>query len=324
MTADAGALKGWAAKVLAEGGVADARREAVLLLAHAARGSRAASSSAWAWSAGARDPVSPAVARRYRRLVALRAAGRPFAQVVGEREFFGLRLRVTRAVLAPRPETELLVEEGLAYLRSGGPLGRRPSAPGRPGPERLLVADLGTGSGALALAIASAEPGVQVFACDASQGALSVARANARRLGLARRVAFRLGDWWRAFAPEGGPGPRFACAVCNPPYLCEAEWQAAPPEVRAEPRSALVAGPTGLEAFWAVAREAPAYLEPGGLLAFEVGFGQAETVGAILRAHGFEDVSVRRDLAGIPRVVSGRLRPERAGGDRGGASRGAA
>jgi release factor glutamine methyltransferase len=185
-------------------------------------------------------------------------------------------------VLVPRPETELLVEWALEA-----------TAPGD------AVLDWGTGSGAVALALADEGPGLRVTALERSEAALAVARANGRRLGL--EVEWLASDGFGAVA-----GRRFAAIAANPPYLSPAELEAAAPELRFEPAEALVAGPTGMEAIARLAAEAPAHLEPGGALLVEVGEGQAGRVGAALADAGLEGVERRDDLAGVARAVGGR------------------
>lgn len=292
---DAAALKAWAAGLLGAAGIESPVREAALLLAYAA-----GRPLAWAWSAGAGDPVEAPLHARFLAMARRRARRVPFAYVVGRAEFADLHLSVGPSVLVPRPETETLLEvaETLARERAG----QASLGDARRGPSGVRLVDLGTGSGALALALARRLPGAEVWAMDASSRALAVARRNARASGLADRVTFARGDWWQAAA--GVPEP-FDGAVCNPPYLSEAEWRSAPPEVRAEPRRALVAGPTGLEAFEAVIAGAPEHLKAGGFLAFETGAGQAPAVRERMRAAGFGRVRVARDLAGVERVVAG-------------------
>ncbi|MGB9670159.1 MAG: peptide chain release factor N(5)-glutamine methyltransferase [Halothiobacillaceae bacterium] len=220
----------------------------------------------------------------FRALVERRARGEPVAYLTGSREFFGLDLAVSNAVLIPRPETELLVEAALERL------------PGRP----CMVADLGSGSGAIALAIAKMRPDARVVAVDASQQALEVARTNVERLGL-RNVELREGDWCKGLADE-----RFDMIVSNPPYICEDDPHLARGDVRFEPAMALASGADGLEAIRAIVACAPLHLSPGGWLLFEHGFDQAEAVAGLMRKAGFIDVESLRDLLGHGRVTLGR------------------
>jgi release factor glutamine methyltransferase len=249
------------------------RLDAELLLGHALGVDRAALAMA-----PEREVAGPAV-RTFQELVRRRAAARePVAYLVGRRAFRRLELEVDARVLVPRPETELLVEVALAL-----PAGAR-------------VVDVGTGSGAVALALKEERPDLDVLATDVSADALAVARANARRLGL--DVAFRRADLL------DGAGPVDA-VVCNPPYVADGERAALPPEVaRHEPAVALFGGPDGLDVVRRLVREAGE--SPAALLALEVGQGQAPAVSALARAAGFAEVEVRRDLAGIERVVVGR------------------
>ncbi len=233
--------------------------------------------------------VDAATARRCLEWIARRAAGAPLAYLTGTREFHGLELEVTPATLVPRPETELLVEAALARLPAGAP---------------ARMADLGTGCGAVALAIARARPEAEVLATDRSAAALEVARRNAARLGLAN-VRFRHGDWCAALAGE----PPFDLIVSNPPYVPEGNAALEADGVRAEPREALAAGPDGLDAIRAIARCAPRHLRPNGWLLLEHGAAQAAAVRGLLAAQGLEAVETLRDLAGRERVTGGRRPP---------------
>jgi len=226
-------------------------------------------------------PLTPAETDAYRALVARRGRREPVAYLTGERAFRRLRLRIGPAVLVPRPETEGLVEWALEV-----------AAPG------AAVLDWGTGSGAVALALADERADLRVAALDRSAAALQVARANDPDA----RVEWLCSDGFAAVA-----GRRFAVIAANPPYLSAAELVAAPAELAHEPADALVAGPTGLEALERLAAEGPAHLEPGGWLLAEVGSEQAEAVEALWRGAGLEEVSFRPDLAGIPRLVGGRV-----------------
>jgi release factor glutamine methyltransferase len=222
---------------------------------------------------------------RFRGLVARRAAGEPVAQLLGHREFHGLFLRVTPAVLVPRPETELLVELALARL----PTGRPPR-----------VADLGTGSGAIALALARLRPDLHVTATDASAAALAVAADNANRLGI-RNLRFYPGDWCAALPAD----LRFDIIVSNPPYLAADDPHLDVGDLRYEPRLALVGGIDGLASLRRIITCAPAHLVPGGWLLLEHGGGQ----GAAVRAQfgpGWADATTWPDLAGLPRVTGAR------------------
>jgi release factor glutamine methyltransferase len=277
-----------ATDALAAVGVREARLDAELLLAHASGRARASLIS----DPGAELP--PAVGRLYGELVRRRLRREPLAYIVGTKGFRRIELAVDNRVLVPRPETELLVEVALE---------RRP---GR-------VLDIGTGSGAIALAVAEELPEAEVVATDTSPGALAVARANAERLGLADRVRFEAGT-----VPAG---ESFDLVLANLPYVAERDWAGLEPEVtRWEPREALLAGEDGLDAYRALLApldEGPAEclrptfsdqatpLDAAAAIAVEIGVGQALEVAELLRDAGFEQVEVRADLAGLERVVVG-------------------
>ncbi len=218
-----------------------------------------------------------------------RAEGEPLAYLLGEREFHGLRVKVTPAVLVPRPDTEILVDWALELL--AGELAVAPE------PQ---VADLGTGSGAIALALKQRHPAAQVCAVDLSRPAIEVARANAAVLGL--DIAFVAGDWLQ---PLGGR--RFHLLVSNPPYIGGDDPHLA--DLRHEPRLALTPGGDGMSAIERISRDAPRHLVKGGWLLIEHGHEQAEPVRERLSEDGFIGVQTRRDLAGRPRCSGGRRPP---------------
>jgi release factor glutamine methyltransferase len=222
----------------------------------------------------------------YQALLQRRLAGEPMAYILGEREFFGLNLGVTNATLIPRPDTELLVELALARITQNG--------------MRLL--DMGTGSGAIALAIAHQRPDAEVWACDASPAALEVARANAQRLGLAR-VNFIESNWFSSLG-----GQRFNAIASNPPYIAAADHHLSQGDVRFEPMSALASGADGLDDIRRIVSQAGAHLEQDGWLLLEHGYDQAASVRELLRAAGFTAVFSAKDLAGIERCSGGQLR----------------
>lgn len=215
--------------------------------------------------------------------LARRATGEPIAYIFGEKEFHGLMLTVNANVLVPRPDTETLVEWALELLRE------------RPG--RARVVDLGTGSGAIALAIKSEMPDVAVSGLDESLVALDVARENGRKLGL--DVEWLHGHWWAAAHDQ-----RFDIAVSNPPYIAEGDVHLS--ALAHEPRSALTAGPDGLDDIRLIVGGAKNHLHPGGWLLLEHGHDQAAAVAALLTQAGLVAVQSRKDLAGIDRCTGAR------------------
>jgi release factor glutamine methyltransferase len=225
----------------------------------------------------------------YDRDLSRRLAGEPIQYITGEQEFYGLKLRVTPAVLIPRPETELLVEAVLERLPT-----RDPAQP-------LRVVDIGTGSGAIAIALAVERPGLQVTTLDISPTALAVARENAAAHGVAGRIRFLESDLLAAVAGEAP----FDAIVSNPPYVPETDRATLHPQVRDhEPASALFAGPDGLDIYARMIPEAYTALPPGGLLALEFGHGQREALASLLGA--WNDVEFLDDLQQIPRVALAR------------------
>ncbi len=254
------------------------RLDAQLLLLRAL--GRAQHERAWLL-AHDQDPLADGVVRVFDDLCARRLAGEPLAYLVGQKEFFGMMLSVDPRVLVPRPDTETLVEWALDAIA------------GRPAPQ---VADLGTGSGAIALAIKHRRQDARVLGIDRSEAALDVARTNSQRLGL--DIVWRAGDWLQGLDSE------LDLIVSNPPYI-----RADDPHLAAlthEPLSALAAGSDGLQDLRAIVAAAPAHLAPGGWLLLEHGWDQAASVRALLSAAGFDQVSSRRDLAGIERCSGGR------------------
>ncbi len=235
--------------------------------------------------------VDDTVRERFARLVDLRAARMPLAYVLGRREFYSLELQVSHEVLIPRPETETLVAAALTYIVG------RPNA---------RVIDLGTGSGAIAIAIGANAPHAHIFATDISPGALAIAVRNATRLGVAARIEFRHVDCWTAI-DDGDPLGRFDLIVANPPYIREDEIASLAPEIRDfEPRLALAGGADGLAFYRRIAADAKNHLTADGSLMVEVGQGQADDVAAIFCAAGLGEIVVLNDLAGIARVVKAR------------------
>lgn len=218
-------------------------------------------------------------------LLSRRMSGEPVAYIVGEREFFGLKFRVNPDVLIPRPETELLVELALERLPPGG-----------------SVLDLGTGSGAVAVALAHERPDAEVTALDASAAALDIARENAERnLAEKARIAFVLSDWFSALPAD----VRFDLIVGNPPYIASDDPHLAQGDLRFEPTHALTDRADGLAAIRSIVAGASRHLKPRGWLLLEHGYDQAQAVRALFVAHGYGSVQSWRDLAGIERVTGG-------------------
>ena len=224
--------------------------------------------------------IASECARDYAGLIEKRQRGSPVAYLTGTREFWSLKLKITPAVLVPRPETELLVE---LALQAKDPA--------------CSVLDLGTGSGAIALAIASERAGWRVIGVDVSAQALEVAIENSRDLGLAQ-VEWRLGSWFEPVA-----GERFDLITANPPYVAADDL--ALENLRAEPPIALAAGASGLDALTAIAAQAAAHLHSRGRLLVEHGCDQAPAVALLLERHGFEEVRTHLDFSGKPRVTQG-------------------
>jgi len=255
--------------------------EAALLLAHVLDRSRG-----WLYAHGEAAVPEPALAR-FEQLVARRAAGEPVAYLLGMRGFWHFDLAVTADTLIPRPETELLVALALARIPAG---------------TTVRVADLGTGSGAIALAIASERPQARVVAVDISSDALEVARGNAAALGI-DNVEFRHGDWLAPLA-----GERFDLVASNPPYIADGDTHLAQGDLRFEPRGALASGVDGLDAIRRIAADTPAHLCDGGWLLVEHGYEQGAAVRALFESAGFVDVATERDLEQRDRVTLGRRR----------------
>jgi len=217
-------------------------------------------------------------------LLVNRLRGEPIAHLLGEREFFGLNLKVTPATLIPRPDTELLVELALQRITQA---------------SAYRVLDMGTGSGAIALAIAKNKPNVEMVAVDASPEALSVAIQNARRLGIAN-VNFLQSDWFSALNDQ-----RFDIIVSNPPYIASGDIHLSQGDLRFEPLSALASGVDGLDDIRRIISAAPQHLASNGWLLLEHGYDQAGSVRELLAQRGFVEVFSEKDIAGIERVTGG-------------------
>ena len=267
-----------AAACLAEAGIDGAAREARLLLQ--AAGDLPISTQI----AFPERTIEAGAAARFRTLVTRRATREPMAHILGQREFWSLPFKVTADTLDPRPDSETLVQAILDQI------------PDRNTPLRLV--DFGTGTGCLLLALLHELPKATGLGIDASAGALAVAAENALALGLTARASFRQGDW------DDGIAPAFDIMLSNPPYIPSGEIESLQPEVAAfEPRLALDGGPDGLAPYRRLAPSAVRLLSPGGLAAFEVGSGQADSVAAIGEAAGLRHIATASDLGAVPRCV---------------------
>lgn len=257
-----------------------ARRDAETLMLHVLGMSRA-----WLLAHLDRD-LSNDQASRFMQLIERRYRGEPIQYITGETEFYGLPFHVTADVLIPRPETEHLVEKVLELAD---------------GFERPRIVDVGTGSGAIAVALAYKLPLAQVTALDISAAAISVARENAERNGVAERIDFKESDLLTKVAAE-----RFEIVVSNPPYVPRVDRDSLSVEVREhEPAVALFAGDDGLDVYRRLIPEALSVLESGGFLVLEIGYGQSEAVALLLADAGFAQIEFTSDLPGIPRVACG-------------------
>lgn len=273
----------WAADDFRARGIDTARLDAELLLG------RALSTTRIQLIVDAKRPLARDELARFRELVKRRRTFEPVAYILGEREFYGRTFRVDRRVLVPRPDTETLVEVGLARTRHVS--------------MSMRALDLCTGSGCVAVTLARERPTSTVLASDVSEGALAVARGNALRLG-AYNVGFSLGNLFDAVQAEC----RFDLVTANAPYVPAGEIAGLAPDVREhEPRLALDGGEDGLRETMRIVAGAPRHLAPGGVLAAEVGAGQAQSVAELFDRGGFERIELRRDYGGIERVVSGVL-----------------
>jgi release factor glutamine methyltransferase len=264
---------------------------AELLLMHALGRDRA-----WLY-AHPEEPLDAEAARKYFELVAQRGRGTPTQYLTGRQEFWGFEFEVTPAVLIPRPETEHVIEVAMERL---GEQRKK---------ERLRVADIGTGSGCIAIALARELPNAELVATDISAAALEVARRNAARHGVAERIRFLECNLLDAVAREAndasGGARRFDLIVSNPPYVARKEERQLPADVREhEPAHALFGGASGTEIYAPLVAQAAELLQRGGLLVIEIGFGQAERVRPLFDSSKWCDVRVTNDLAGILRILS--------------------
>ncbi len=254
-----------------------ARLDAELLLAHVLERSRT-----WLYT-WPEHPLSREQLANFDRLLEQRQRGVPVAYLTGQSEFWSLSLEVNEATLIPRPETELLVEQLLSRI---------------PDDKESRIAELGTGSGAIAIAVAQQRPHCQIVATDCSTEALATAKRNAARHQL-NNIRFRHGSWYGPLAEE-----RFDLIASNPPYIAEGDPHLEEGDLRFEPRSALTAGAEGLDAIRALVRDGRSHLNPGGWLLLEHGFNQAAAVGELLRHSGYHSIQCYPDLAGHHRITA--------------------
>jgi len=284
----------WAASVLGSKGIDDAEIDAEVLLKFALGCDRARLYARW------HEKLDTSQWALYRQLIERRATREPVAYIVGAKEFMSLEFEVTSDVLIPRPETELLAEFAVQFI---GEMIQRDSS------ATPIVMDIGTGSGCLAVTIAKTMPQAVVYASDVSETALTVAERNARRHGVAERVHFRCGDMFEAFANDDLHG-KVDLIVSNPPYVSRSELAELQPEIRGfEPEIAYLGGDDGLSFHRRLANGAAPFLADSGVLAFEIGFGQADKAQEIVASDGRYDlVDTLIDHAEIERVVVARVR----------------
>lgn len=266
-----------AIKTLAQKNIDTARLDAEILLAHCLRQSRA-----WLFAHNT-DSLSPQIDQKYRSLIARRAKFEPVAYIIGEREFYGLPFYLSPAVLIPRPDTEILVEHALANL-----------------PKNAIIADVGTGSGCIAVTVAHQMPMVRVIATDISAAAIAVARKNIARHDVSARVSVL-----QANLLDGIVG-KFDAILSNPPYVARAEWDTLPPDVkRFEPHTALFSAKNGLAHIEKLLAGASTRLKPKGFIMIEIGFSHGERAFSLAKKYySVAQISILKDLAGKDRVLT--------------------
>lgn len=255
--------------------------DAELLLSHVLQVSR---TYLFTWP---EKPLNTEQSVQFQRLISQRIEGQPIAYLVGEREFWGLKLQVTTDTLIPRPDTETLVDAVLALYAKNKTH------------QAWSILDLGTGTGAIALALKSEVPDFQITAVDFSENALAVARQNAKNHQL--KITFLQSDWLSALDQEA----RFDCIVSNPPYIEESDPHLDQGDVRFEPTTALTSGSDGLDDIRKITHQAWSHLNPNGWLLIEHGYNQADAVASIFESSGFANIRLLTDLAGTPRVTLG-------------------
>jgi len=287
-----------AQKILAEGAHSGrGRRDTETLLLHTLRKNAPDTNLAWLIAHDG-EPLAADAAAAFCDLIERRLAGEPIQYITGEAEFYGLPFHVNRDVLIPRPETEHLVEKAIALAEKLRPTGTISDAR----MASLRIVDVGSGSGAIAVALAHALPFAEITATDISPAALAVAKSNAACNGFADRVRFFQGDLLEPFV-----GEHFDIIVSNPPYVPDSDRATLDVEVRDyEPSQALFAGKDGLQIYRRLIPTAFGALVPGGFLALEIGYGQQEPIHALLAGAGFSGIEFTEDLQKIPRVVVAR------------------
>jgi release factor glutamine methyltransferase len=267
------------ATALCTGEVTDARREAGSLLTHTIGRDRSYIIT------HSDDPLTNEQVETFRKLVARRAGGEPLQYITGHQEFFKLEFEVTREVLIPRPETELIVEVALEILKDI--------------PEPF-IADIGTGSGCIAISLLHELPRARALATDISPAALEVAKRNAQRHGVLDRMMLVQSDCFSNLDAQ----QTFSLVLSNPPYISDRDIETLQREVRKhEPQAALKGGEDGLTVIRRLLLEAPQFLRTGGTLVFEIGFGQSEAVKQLIEPNAWNLIEIRQDLQGIPRAV---------------------
>jgi release factor glutamine methyltransferase len=274
-----------AADALSAAGIGESMLEAELLMAEALGMNRAGV------LARLKDTPEADAVDRFHKLVARRASREPLQYITGRQEFYGLTFHVAPGVLVPRPETEIIVEEGVAFIKETG---------------GGVAADIGTGSGCIAISLAAGLPEAVIYAIDSSEAALKIAGENAGFNGVEERVRFLRGDLYSPLA-EAGLAGGLDLIVSNPPYIPSGDISGLQAEVGFEPLQALDGGPDGLDIVREIIKQAPEYLKPGGGLLIETGFGQAGAVRDIVDSlPGIEYIKYIRDFAGIERVLFAR------------------
>lgn len=297
----------WAEDYLAQYDVPDAKAEAEYLLAHALDCKRSG------LYLNFNQAVDSYELQRFVGFVERRIKREPSQYIIGEQEFWGLAFKVTPDVLIPRPETELLVEETLRIARGMWDVGCGKASskdiftPPTSHPLPRIILDLCTGSGCIAASLAKEIPKCKVYATDVSEKALSVARENAERHGVADKIHFLQGN---LFEPFKAMGIKFDMIVSNPPYISKRVLHELQPEVKDyEPRTALYGGEDGLDFYRRIISGSPAYLSAGGYLMLEMGYGQAEEIKELMEQNkAFEHIVIKKDLAGIERIIKAQIK----------------